>query len=788
MAVLQELRRTNAAPNVEERAALSAWHGWGAAPQLFDRPEFERERTRLRNLLGEVGYAAAARTTLNAHYTDDRLVEAMWSGLTAFGIEGGVVLEPGCGRGSFLSAAPASFAGVGIELDPATADIARLLVGERHRVLARDFARVRLRPESLDAVIGNVPFGQYQLYDPEFNPAVRLSIHDHFIVKSLAALAPGGVAVLLTSRYSLDRLDAIARRQMGEFADFLGAVRLPDHSHEAAAGTTVVTDVVVFRRRADGAPVHHATGFLERPEQRSLEPGRVSISHYFSEHPEHVLGEVTITSGPFGPELAVRSAAPVGAGLADSLTALAAEQEAPTNAHRSIDVDAVVRSEDVEVAPVGRIERTVFGFRQYGPSGWEHHEVGAQGAELERLCQLRDLASALVALEADNSSPDGVVEARRGELASEYRRYVQKLGPINRVRVNEATGRRSYPRLGGFRTDPDWPRVAALELYDDSSGKARPAALLERRVVVPAVPVTHTDSPDDALRLSMAERGRVDLSFIADLLDIDEDACLATLGERVFIDPPDAQVVTRAEYCSGNVRRKLAEATNAVAKEPRFARDVEALAGVVPRDVTADELTGTLGAPWIPVGVVTEFARSLAPSPGLGGQISVARIDSANEWKVAAPRYVGDQMAADHPFGTSRATALHILECGLNGRAPIVTDETPDKRRIVNPEATAAACEKADELREEFDRWLLREDDERSAAMLSIYNERFNSYVARHYDGVEIAAPGLASDFVLRAHQTEAIARVIFGGNTALWHPVGAGKTAEMVVSGMEQR
>ncbi|HUZ82041.1 MAG TPA: hypothetical protein VMU73_07325, partial [Gaiellaceae bacterium] len=375
--VLQDLRRTNAAPSAEDRKALSAWHGWGAAPQLFDRPEFEGERTRLRNLLGEIGYAAAARTTLNAHYTDDRLVDALWAGLHAFGIEEGVVLEPGCGRGSFLAVAPDSFAGVGIELDPATADIARLLVDDRHRVLARDFAKVRLHAGSVDAVIGNVPFGRYQLYDPEFNPGVRLSIHDHFIVKSLAALAPSGVAVLLTSRYSLDRLDAIARRQMGELADFLGAVRLPEHSHEAAAGTTVVTDVVVFRRRADGTPAHHAAGFLERPEQRSLEHGGLSVSRYFSEHPERVLGEVTITSGPFGPELAVRSNAPVGTGLADALAALAAEREVPPYVGRSLDVEAVVRSEDVEVAPVGRIERTVFGFRQYGPGGWEHHDVGA---------------------------------------------------------------------------------------------------------------------------------------------------------------------------------------------------------------------------------------------------------------------------------------------------------------------------------------------------------------------------------------------------------------------------
>ena len=656
-------------------------------------------------------------------------------------------------------------------------------------MLARDFAKVAIRPNSVDAVIGNVPFGQYQLYDPEFNPSARLSIHDHFLVKSLAALAPGGVAVVLTSRYTLDRLDGVPRRAMGELADFLGAVRLPGHSHEAEAGTSVVTDVVVFAAgREDTAAPAHAAGFLERPEHVAGTDGTLVCSRYFTAHPEQVLGELTTRSGPFGPELSVRSEAEVGAGLAEALRRVAGEYPAVELRRVGLDVDSVVRSAEIEFAPIGRFERTVFGFRRYGPSGWEQHAAGVQGAELERLCRLRDLAVSLIALESDRSAPDQVVEARRGELATEYRRYVQKHGPINRVRINDETGRRSYPRLGGFRSDPDWPRVAALELYDESSGRARPAALLEHRVVVPAEPVTHTDSPDDALRLSMAELGRVDLAFIADLLDIEEGACLSTLGERVFTDPTGNRVVTRAEYCSGNVRRKLAAAIEAADDEPSFERNVEALRAVVPRDVTATELAGTVGAPWIPVAVVAEFARGLAPSGGLGSAISVARIDSSNEWKVSAPSYVGDQMGADHPLGTSRATALHILECCLNGRAPLVTDETPDKRRIVNPEATAAACEKADELREEFDRWLLREDDERAAAMLAIYNERFNAYVARSYAGVTIAAPGLASDFVLRPHQQQAIARVIFGGNTALWHPVGAGKTAEMIVSGMEQR
>ncbi len=793
--MLRALRTAGERPGPEERAVLARWHGWGAAPQLFDRTELARERERLRSLLGPSGYDAAARTTLNAHYTDPRIVAAMWEAVGALGIRAGVFLEPGSGRGSFLDAAPESFCGVGVELDPTTAEVAAALTDDRHRVIPADFGKLRLRPGTVDVVVGNVPFGDYGIFDPAFNAGLRWPIHDHFIIKSLAALAPGGVAVVLTSRYTLDKIDGLARRAMGERADFLGAVRLPSNAHEATAGTRVVTDVLVFRARAADAGASHAPGFLDPPRRLDKGDRALYVSAYFAEHPDQVLGEVRVGSGMYGlDDVVVESSAVPGDGLAEALGRVAALESpvlgppvpAPFLAVRG--VDHVFEQESVAEAPIGRIEQTSFGFRRYAPEGWEHHDPGKQASELSRLLEIRELARSLVDLEAVAPVGDEGVEQRRRELAVAYRSYVARHGPLNRVKINDETGRRSVPRLGGFRNDPDWPRVAALERYDESSGAARPAALLERRVVVPAEPVTHVETPADALSVSLAERGRVDLPLVAELLGIPEADCLETLGDLVYVEPGSERVVIAAEYLSGNVRRKLREATAAAEESPAFERNVAALVAVQPRDVTAGELEGVVGAPWVPVEMVTGFARHLAPQGAAVEQISVARSTSSNEWAVAAPRMVRERMGRGHAFGTASRDALELLECCLNGRTPVVTIETDDGRRLVDAEATAIACDRATELKEEFDRWLLRDDPERSVAMLAIYNEQFNSYVARSYAGMTIAPPGLSSDFHLRPHQTQAIARIVFGGNTALWHPVGAGKTAEMVVGGMEMR
>jgi N12 class adenine-specific DNA methylase len=749
--------------------------------------------------LGPVGYAAAARTTLNAHYTDARIVRPLWQAVQRAGVDGGIVLEPGVGRGSFVADAPGAFRVLGVELDPATARVADALSDERHAIVQADFAELRLVPAAA-AVVGNVPFGKYALFDPEHNPRRRLSIHDHFIAKSVAALRPGGVAVLVTSRYTLDKLDGAARTAIGERADFLGAVRLPSHAHQAEAGTRVVTDVLVLRRRRPGEAPNHAVGWDEPPVRIAAWAGQaltepIRISRYFIDHPEAVLGRVRVGGGLHESELLVEE------GPDDLEHALDAALERivhgaslePT--HRGLGQrfvivptpEDLIRDEQASRGPLGRIERTETGlFQRLDAAGWEPHKPPTtQRDELAALVRLRDLADDLVALESHSGVPDALLNDARTRLRAAWERYVARWGPVNRARINEETGARSYPQMGGFRSDPGWPRVAALEVYDQTLGTAEPASIMHHRLIVASEPPEQVDDPADALALSLARVGQVDIEYIAALLDTGTEEAIDALGERVFRDPATGQWATAEDYLSGNARQKLRTAQEAAQADASFERNVAALSDTVPRDVTADELAGTLGAPWVPVEVVEEFARSLCPSNVNADEVTVARDNSVGRWTVGAPSVVRWRMQANHEFGLEHYDALRLLESALNGRSPVVK-----RNDTVDVDATTQAVDLAEDLGDRFDQWLLHDDAERARGVVAAFNERFNAHVPRSYQQAAdaISAEGLRSDFVLRPHQRQAIARIVYGGNTLLAHPVGAGKTAEMIVGAMELR
>ncbi|HEV2809945.1 MAG TPA: DEAD/DEAH box helicase family protein, partial [Acidimicrobiales bacterium] len=789
LAVLRFLEENPQGPyHGDDVELLQRWHGWGAAPQVFDRPEWGETRSELERLLGPAGMAAAARTTLNAHYTDPRLVEALWSTVRRLGVDGGVVLEPGCGAGGILAAAGPTWRGIGVELDPTTAQVAAARLDGRHEIVTGDFGRFPVVEGQASAVVGNVPFGQFAVFDPVYNADLSLSIHDHFLAKSAAALAPGGVAAVITSRYTLDSLSPAGRQAIGERADFIGALRLPGVAHEAYAGTRVVTDMVVLRGRAPGQPAHHAPGFLDAPE-RLGDAGEVRMSAYYRHHPDHLLGQVGTRTGQYGLELAVAADR---ASWADGLDAGVRRvvRAAPAAAPPPLVSDPLaLRGPDPggDRQPVGRIERTETGvFRRCGVDGWEPHAPGSAAGELTALLQLRDGAVALVDAEGDRQVPDALVEERRTALATAYDAYVQRYGPLNRVTIT-ASGQRRAPKMGGFRDDPGWARVSALELYDESAGKAAPAGILRHRVLEPAEPLVRAESPAEALAVSLQRRGRLDEVLVAQLLAVDVDEVAGQLGDLAYRDPASARLVPATEYLSGNVRTKL-EAARAVADaDPgAWGRNVEALERVLPRDVTADELGGLLGAPWIARETVAGFACDVAALPEGSPLITVQRSIELGRWAVKAPVHVTGRLGGDHPYGTEHRDALQLIEDGLNGVNPVVWMTVDGDKRVVNPEATETARERLGEIKEHFDHWLLHDDPERSQQALAIYNERFNSYVPRDYTGMRIESPGLRSTFELRDHQHAAVARMLHGGNTLLAHPVGAGKTAEMIVGAME--
>lgn len=783
--LLVDLRSFGRDVTAGDRAVLERWHGWGAAAALFAGEQFAAERERLVELVGRAGFDAARRTVLNAHYTDPGLVAAMWSTVGDFGVVGGTFLEPGCGRGTFLAGAPAGFAGLGVELDPTTAEVARLC-NPNHEVIAGDFAAVGVVEGSAALAIGNVPFAKLGLYDGVHNRSRRLSIHDHFIVKSLAALAPGGLGLFVTSRYSLDKAASYARAAMGRYADFLGAVRLPSSAHLSTAGTSVVTDVVAFRRRELGTEAVHADGFVDPVVPFGEASDEVEISAYFATHPERVLGEMAVAPTMYRRGLVVTGEMCADA-LAAALRAIAAERPMaarPTPATSEPGSIVVMRSTS---APVGRIERDGLGFRRYGEAGWAPHDAGRSAAELGQLVEMRDLARSLVDLEQSGEAA-GAVEERRAELREAYETYTASFGPVNRVTIS-AAGRRSYPRMGGFRSDPGFVRVAALERYDEATGVAEPASLLVGRRLRSSVVVESVTEPVDALAVSIAECGRLDVELVASLLGCASSEVEGRLAELAFRDPATDGLVDAMSYLSGNVRRKLAEARERAEFDASLARNVAALEAVVPADIGPDELERVIGASWIGTELVEEFARSLVPdSVGGRSEVSVSYTAVTGEWVVRCPSWVTMSLRAGHEFGTREMDAMAILQHALNAKSPVVRAEDADGRVVVLADATQAAIEKAQLLVEAFDDWLLRENPERSATALRSYNETFNSYVARPYGEIEIPTPGLASDFTLRPHQKAAVARAVLSGNTGLWHEVGTGKTAVMVVAAMEQK
>ena len=797
LAALHALRTVQAEhrpATAPEQAVLARWSGWGAVPEVFDdaRADLAWARDELRQLLSEAEYAAAARNTLNAHYTDADLVQAIWAGVTRLGFTGGRVLEPGCGSGNFLAFAPDGTHLVGVELEPTTAAIAAALYPQA-QVLAESFAETRAPEASFDLAIGNVPFGRVALTDRRHNPAGH-SIHNHFIVKALHLTRPGGLVAVLTSRYTMDAANPAARREMAALADLVGAVRLPSRAHARAAGTDVVTDLLVLRRREPGrAP---ADVEWERTQLVELDGEQVRVNGYFLAHPRYVLGELgRKTGGQRTDELIVQGDRQAGPALTEALAAIGVAAHAAGLTVSEADQAAPSRP----AALVGRATNHPDGYLTAGAdAGFTRVESGqeqpytppaSQAGELRALLGLRDNVVALLEAEATSIDDTADIEALRTQLNTGYDAYVAARGPINRFswrrtgRVDPDSGEdrlaRIRPPQGGFRSDPYATVVYALEHFDAAQQSATKADIFRQRVVAPRAPRLGADDPVDALAICLDAHGEVRLGEVARLLGVDDTDARTALGSLVFDEPGTDRLVPAAEYLSGNVRTKLAAATLVAVDDPRYAVNVTALTAVIPRDLTPDEIDARLGAAWIHARHIEAFLRDTLDDPTLrvehpGGAL----------WTVKSDRR--RSVLATTRWGTPRYPAPDVAQALLEQRQIRISDED-DGKRVFNPTETLAAQEKAAELAERFAEWVW-DDPQRATELARVYNDTFNAIVLRSYDDAQLSLPGLALTFKPMAHQVAAVARIINEPAVGLFHEVGAGKTAEMVMGAIELR
>lgn len=787
---LRRLDQENREPTPDERATLQNWRSWGATPNVFKRTT--RDGDTVHDLLTPTEWAAARRTTINAHYTDPELVNAIWDAVRATGFDTGRILEPGCGSGLFFTHAPRDAELIGIELDPISAQVAQTLHPTAD-IRTESFADTTFPPGSFDLAIGNVPFGQHRLYDTTHNPGRSHNIHNHFLIKSTDLVREGGIIAALTSRFTMDTQDPTAREALYQQADLITAIRLPTDAHKNFAGTSAVTDLLILRKRRANEQPGPNTWIETRPHPDL--PIELHTNTWWINNPHLVLGTATTGRGLYGNNELIITA-PAGQNLAAELTTAATTAiTASPHRHTSRTHPLPELPQSQPVARMGDQQRFA-GHISQQPDGTFVEYTGhgtttpldvstKERAELAALITLRDHTLDVLTHEAATPHNTPELNTARTRLADAYNTYVTDYGPLNRVTVtttkrrdkngNPVITRRRPKACKTFRTDPHAPTVWALEHFDELAGTATPADILTHRVIQPTPTITHADTPHEALALSLDRHGTIRLDTIADLLAIDEPTARTRLGDLVYTDPATDTLVPAAQYLSGNVRDKLAIAEKAAQTNPDYTVNVDALQAVIPRDLTSSEIIPGLGAPWIPQDILQQFLRE-----GLGDTRGTITHLGGTEWSVKHPDAFSH--ATTSQWGTKKKCAGVILEKLCRQQKITVNVDDPDSTDI-DIVATEAANAKAEEIREYFQAWCWA-NPEREERLCRIYNGTFNGFVPRTYDaeGATLTFPGLAADFTPRDHQRASVARMIAEPSVGLYHSVGAGKTATMVM------
>ena len=787
---LFKLEEEHRGATAEEQQVLSQYVGWGGLADAFDpdKSSWAKEYAELKGLLSEEEYKAARGSVLNAHYTSPTVIRGIYDAVERMGFQSGNILEPSMGVGNFFGMLPESMADsrlYGVELDSITGRIAQKLYPEANIKVAG--FETTDRRDFYDLAVGNVPFGNYKVNDKAYNK-LNFSIHNYFFAKAIDQVRPGGVVAFVTSRYTMDSKDSTARKHMAERADLLGAIRLPNNAFRANAGTDVVSDIIFLQKR--DRPIDHEPDWVQLGK---TEDG-FAINQYFVDHPEMVLGELTMESTQYGKEeCTVR---PIeGAVLADQLAEAvqhiegqytAAEVDAPDIAEEETARRTLPADPDVKNFSYTVVDGEVF-YRENSVMTQVELSDTAKG-RVTGMVELRQIVNELIDQQL-NDYPDEDIKATQEHLNAAYDAFTAKYGLLND---------RKNGRL--FEQDSSYYLLCSLENLDEQGQLKSKAAMFTKRTIRPERTVTSVDTPSEALAVSIGEHGKVDLPYMAELLGTPGEYGRITteLSGVIFKDPvadaddPEAGWQTADEYLSGNVRDKLRMAQLAAESHPEFKVNVDALTKAQPKDLEASEIDVRLGATWLAPSIVQQFMIETFQPPyriRYNNAITVRYSPYTSEWRISnkSATGFGDIMATE-TYGTRRANAYKILEDTLNLRDSRVYDtieENGKEKRVLNQNETTLAQQKQQAIKDAFAGWVWK-DPQRRTLLVKRYNELFNSTRPREYDGSHIHFVGMNPEINLREHQRNAVAHVLYGYNTLLAHEVGAGKSFEMAASAME--
>ena len=779
--LLQTLEKEERLATPEEQEILSRYVGWGGIPQAFEESNssWANEYLELKNTLLPEEYSAARASTLNAFYTSPTVIRSMYEVLENMGLKQGNILEPSCGVGNFMGLIPESMGKAnmyGVELDPVSGRIAKQLY-QKNKIAVQGFEETSYPDSFFDCVIGNVPFGAYQVSDRRYDRH-HFMIHDYFIAKSLDLVRPGGVVAVVTSSGTMDKQNPAVRQYIANRAELLGAIRLPNNAFQRNANTSVVSDVLFFQKRDRAS--------IEEPEWLNLKetPEGYSVNAYFAEHPEMVLGEFTTESTQYGKqEVTVKPK--------EGITLEEQLKEAIRNIHGTItelELSDTELEEDVVSIPadpdVKNFSFTVVNEEVYyrENSVMNRMELPAMTAErVKGMVKIRDVTNELIQCQMEEGS-DQQITKLQGKLNEEYDTFTAKYGLIS-----------SNANKRAFSQDSSYCLLTSLEFLDDKGELKRKADIFTKRTIRRAETVTSVDTASEALAVSIGERAGVDLSYMAQLSGKTEEELTEELAGVIFKNPIGEKWEPSDEYLSGNVREKLQIAKQFAEDHSEYQVNVQYLEQVQPKDLDASEIEARLGATWISEDYITRFMAETFHTPRyyVGSKIKVQYAEVTGQWNVMGKNVdsYGNALVTS-TYGTQRANAYRLLEDALNLRDTKIYDTVQDadgEHRELNRKETMLAQQKQELIKEEFKEWIFK-DLHRREDLCKIYNERFNSIRPREYDGSHIQFVGMNPEITLMPHQKNAVAHVLYGNNTLLAHCVGAGKTFQMIAAGMESK